>query len=152
MCYGNSHFKGNIVLRKSVITLTACAVVALLAVDSAMRHSSNFLSATLGASITTQAELRGQAQKDLDVEVKEAPWAYHVIDDTSRGADGVKLADVNGDGLMDIVTGWEEGGVTRVYLHPGPAKAKERWHCFQLRRRQCPQIRRDVAFIQQRTL
>jgi hypothetical protein len=54
-------------------------------------------------------------------------WAIHVIDDSSRGADGVKLADVNGDKLQDIVTGWEEGGLTRVYLHPGPAKAKGKW-------------------------
>jgi len=72
--------------------------------------------------------------KDLDTETKkaqpreeEAPWKCHVIDDTSRGADGAKLADVNGDGLMDITTGWEEGGVTRVYLNPGPAQAKEKW-------------------------
>jgi len=47
------------------------------------------------------------------------PWPIHVIDASSRGADGVRLADVNGDGLMDITTGWEEGGITRVYVHPG---------------------------------
>ena len=35
-----------------------------------------------------------------------------MIDASSRGADGVRLADVNGDGLMDITTGWEEGGIT----------------------------------------
>jgi hypothetical protein len=57
----------------------------------------------------------------------ETPWKYHIIDDTSRGADGVKLADVNRDGLMDITTGWEESGLTRVYLNPGPAKAKGKW-------------------------
>ena len=36
----------------------------------------------------------------------EAPWPRHTIDDSSRGADGVRLADVNGDRLPDIVTGW----------------------------------------------
>ena len=51
----------------------------------------------------------------------------HTIDDSSRGADGVRLADVNGDGLPDITTGWEQGGVIRVYLHPGYAKARSRW-------------------------
>ena len=56
-----------------------------------------------------------------------APWACHIIDNSSRGADGVKLADINGDGLMDIATGWEEDGLTRVYLNPGPAKAKQKW-------------------------
>ena len=56
-----------------------------------------------------------------------APWKRHIIDNTSRGADGVRLADVNGDSRPDIVTGWEEGGVVRVYFHPGNAKAKEPW-------------------------
>jgi len=55
------------------------------------------------------------------------PWTRHVIDDSSRGADGVRLADVNDDGMLDIATGWEEGGITRVYLNPGPAEAHEKW-------------------------
>jgi hypothetical protein len=54
-------------------------------------------------------------------------WPRHTIDDSSRGADGVKLLDFNGDGLDDIVTGWEEGAVTRLYLHPGFQTAKQRW-------------------------
>jgi hypothetical protein len=37
------------------------------------------------------------------------------------------LADVNGDGRLDIVTGWEEGGVVRAYFHPGKAKVKQPW-------------------------
>ncbi len=55
------------------------------------------------------------------------PWARHTIDDSSRGADGVRLGDVNGDGLPDIVTGWEEGGRIRVYVHPGKRAVKRRW-------------------------
>ncbi len=58
---------------------------------------------------------------------QQAPWSRHTIDNSSRGADGVRLADVNGDGLKDIVTGWEEGGQIRVYLNPGPQKASQRW-------------------------
>ena len=54
-------------------------------------------------------------------------WARHTIDDSSRGADGVRLGDVNGDGLPDIVTGWEEGGRIRVYVHPGKSAVKQRW-------------------------
>ncbi|MBN2310366.1 MAG: VCBS repeat-containing protein, partial [Candidatus Hydrogenedentes bacterium] len=46
------------------------------------------------------------------------PWARHTIDASSQGADGVRPGDVNGDGWPDLVTGWEEGGVVRVYLHP----------------------------------
>lgn len=66
----------------------------------------------------------------LSLEVISAPgaaWKRHTIDDTSRGADGVKLGDINHDGLQDIVTGWEEGGVVRVYVNPGIAKAREPW-------------------------
>ena len=58
---------------------------------------------------------------------QERPWACHVIDDSSRGADGARLADINGDGWADIATGWEEGGVTRVYINPGPARSRTKW-------------------------
>ncbi|MEM7474135.1 MAG: VCBS repeat-containing protein [Planctomycetota bacterium] len=60
------------------------------------------------------------------------PWKRHTIDPSDgasgkRGADGVRLADVNGDGLADIATGWEEGGAVAVYLNPGPAQSKNIW-------------------------
>lgn len=54
-------------------------------------------------------------------------WPRHVIDESSKGADGVRLADVDKDGLMDITTGWEEGGITRAYINPGYEKAKNTW-------------------------
>ena len=59
--------------------------------------------------------------------VSAGGWPMHMIDSSSRGADGVRLADANGDGLLDIATGWEEGGVVRVYLHPGPEHVWGRW-------------------------
>lgn len=59
--------------------------------------------------------------------VAAEPWARHTIDGSSRGADGVRIQDVNGDGHPDITTGWEEGGVIRVYLNPGPLKAAMPW-------------------------
>ncbi|MEX2565801.1 MAG: FG-GAP and VCBS repeat-containing protein [Cyclobacteriaceae bacterium] len=46
------------------------------------------------------------------------PWKMHTIDNSSLGSDGTKLADVNGNGKMDMVVGWEEGGITRLYFHP----------------------------------
>ena len=78
-----------------------------------------FFAFVLGA-VLARAEL-------TSIKVTAAPgplWKRHTIDNTSRGADGVKLGDFNRDGLPDIVTGWEEGGVVRVYANPGPEKAR----------------------------
>ena len=56
-----------------------------------------------------------------------ADWQVHSIDNEGRGADGIRFADVNGDGLLDVASGWEEAGESRVYLHPGPMKVRESW-------------------------
>ena len=63
---------------------------------------------------------------------KHRPWSRHTIDSADKaagklGADGVRLADFNGDGLLDITTGWEQGGAIAVYQNPGPTKAKSAW-------------------------
>ena len=60
-------------------------------------------------------------------------WQRHTIDSSDasqgkRGADGVRLADVNQDGYLDVATGWEEGGAVTVYINPGPDNAKSTWH------------------------
>lgn len=54
-------------------------------------------------------------------------WQVHSIDKQGRGADGVRFADVNKDGLLDITSGWEEAGESRAYLHPGPANVSRTW-------------------------
>ncbi len=61
------------------------------------------------------------------VQAQENPWIKHVIDSSLSGADGVRLADVNNDNLMDITTGWEEAGFTKVYLHPGHSMVTHIW-------------------------
>lgn len=58
---------------------------------------------------------------------QRGPWERHVIDNTSTGADGVRVADVNNDGNLDLVSGWEEGGLVRVYLHPGQEEVTRPW-------------------------
>lgn len=50
------------------------------------------------------------------------PWTRHTIDDTSRGADGVRVA---GRRPLRLVTGWEEAGIVRIYT-PGP-NVREPW-------------------------
>ncbi len=56
-----------------------------------------------------------------------AQWELHVIDNAGSGADGIKFSDVNNDGKLDIVTGWEESGVTKIYIHPGLENIKKNW-------------------------
>ncbi len=57
----------------------------------------------------------------------EGHWKRHTIDASSTGADGVRIADVNGDDLPDLVAGWEEGGLTKLYLHPGKDQVVDPW-------------------------
>ena len=59
--------------------------------------------------------------------IGQTPWKRHTIDDQFRGADGVRLADYNGDGRPDVVTGWEESGVIRLYLQPDSASLTKPW-------------------------
>src|SRR4051794_21927031 len=71
-------------------------------------------------------------------------WVRHTVDESSRGADGVRLADVNGDGLPDVATGWEEGGRVRVCLNPGPALARRPWPSVTVGRVGSPE---DAVFV-----
>ena len=63
----------------------------------------------------------------LSMAASAEPWPRHTIDNTAEGADGARLADFNGDGLLDISTPFEEGGVVRVFIHPGNEKVREPW-------------------------
>jgi len=54
-------------------------------------------------------------------------WPLHTIDDDMEGADGVDLYDIDQDGDLDAVSGWEESGVVLLHENPGPAQVKNRW-------------------------
>jgi hypothetical protein len=56
-----------------------------------------------------------------------APWVRHTIGNRYRGPDGTKLADVNGDGLLDVVTAFEGQNVTGLFLHPGFENVRDPW-------------------------
>ena len=58
---------------------------------------------------------------------ESATWRLHVISDLGDGHDGTRIADVNGDGLTDVVTGCEESGHVLVCLHPGHDKVHAKW-------------------------
>jgi hypothetical protein len=72
------------------------------------------------------------------------PWKRHVIDDASRGSDGARMMDINADGLLDVVTGWEEGGQVRVCLNPGKGKVRERWPSVMVGKVGAPE---DAVFV-----
>ena len=82
-------------------------------------------------------------------DVKQGPWPRHTIDPADKaagklGADGVRLGDFNDDGLLDITTGWEQGGAIVVYQNPGPAKAKSAWPSVTVGRVASPE---DAVFV-----
>ncbi|MDG2124380.1 MAG: VCBS repeat-containing protein [Verrucomicrobiales bacterium] len=59
-----------------------------------------------------------------------AGWVRHAIDAGGSGkvgADGVRLGDVDGDGLLDVVSGWEQSGEVRIYRNPGSEAVEAAW-------------------------
>ena len=63
----------------------------------------------------------------VQAEENSSCWKLHIINNSSRGADGIRLSDINRDGSADIATGWEEGGTVMVYINPGVEKADTLW-------------------------
>ncbi|MEW4454953.1 VCBS repeat-containing protein [Bremerella sp. JC817] len=78
------------------------------------------------------------------VPAANAQWRRHTIDNTSQGADGVRLHDINQDGLFDLCVGWEEGGIVRIYLHPGKAQVRKPWPAATISKVSSPE---DAVFL-----
>jgi hypothetical protein len=55
------------------------------------------------------------------------PWPRYTIDNDARGADGVRVADLNHDGRPDFLTAWEFTGMVRIALNPGGCGAIGDW-------------------------
>ncbi|MBL0921604.1 MAG: VCBS repeat-containing protein [Phycisphaerales bacterium] len=77
--------------------------------------------------VVTLGVLAGAGASSLAGPVLGEPWNRYEIDNTLRGADGVRVADANGDGLLDVVASWEQSGRVRVYINPGPCAARGAW-------------------------
>ncbi len=60
-------------------------------------------------------------------EAARAGWVFHVIDNRGNGADGVAVADINGDGKPDVAGNFQESGIARLYLNPGADGARNPW-------------------------
>jgi hypothetical protein len=66
------------------------------------------------------------------------PWTMHTIVQGAtgsgqfNGSDGVDLADINHDGRLDVVSGYEQGHRVSVSLYPGPAAVRNPWRTVKL--------------------
>ena len=60
-------------------------------------------------------------------QISGKPWTRHTIDNSSRGAGGVKLIDINTDGRPDVATAWKEAGAIRVYYNEGRVGVRSPW-------------------------
>jgi hypothetical protein len=60
-------------------------------------------------------------------EAARAGWVFHVIDNRGNGADGVAVADINGDGNPDVAGNFQESGIARLYLNPGAGGVRDPW-------------------------
>tara|TARA_R110001592_G_scaffold363372_2_gene686144 strand:- start:4959 stop:6266 length:1308 start_codon:yes stop_codon:yes gene_type:complete len=52
-------------------------------------------------------------------------WQKWTIDSHGNGADGVHIGDINQDGLIDVVSGWEQSGDIKLYINPGPHRVRD---------------------------
>ena len=57
----------------------------------------------------------------------DAAWTRHTIRGGVGGADGVDLADIDGDGNPEVTSGWEQSGIVTLSFHPGSARLGEPW-------------------------
>lgn len=67
------------------------------------------------------------------------PWPMHIIDQSSRGADGVRLTPTSEDGTLSIATGWEEGGDIRIVTRPSVDAVTRPWPSFSVGRVESPE-------------
>lgn len=120
-------------LPTTCLQLTSVVSTCIRLADAA---ASRLIIATLFVSTIGWAEINAADQP--------LAWKQHTIDDTSRGADGARPLDVNGDGRLDFATAWEEGGVIRAYLQPARKLVRDVWPSVTVGKVKSPE---DAVFV-----
>ena len=59
--------------------------------------------------------------------VKGTAWKRHTVSNDFFGAESVHQSDMDGDGLIDFVVGWEQTGVATMHLNPGTESVTAEW-------------------------
>jgi hypothetical protein len=93
------------------------------------------LSIVLFIALIAIYELSSQSAQAVELEAERtsetislgSSWKLHVISSRNGGPDGVRLADVNDDGWMDVVTAFENSGDILIALHPGIERLNRPW-------------------------
>lgn len=86
----------------------------------------------------------GKKLKADESELHSAVWRMHTVDRQSKGADGVRLGDVDKDGELDVVTGWEEGGRIRICFQPKLTQIHNQWPAIVVGKVKSPE---DAVFV-----
>lgn len=86
---------------------------------------------TLLALISTVSDVALAAEAWREHVSKPGPsgWRCNVIqpDPNDHGPDGFNCHDWDGDGDLDVLVNFEEGGYSRLYFNPGKDKIRELW-------------------------
>lgn len=101
-----------------------------------VKFAVEFLACTLTLLATCNADERtSHPEPEL--------WKLRTVDQSSKGADGVRLGDVDKDGRLDIGTGWEEGGQIRIAFQPVASKVRRLWTSIKVGSNKSPE---DAVF------
>jgi hypothetical protein len=87
----------------------------------------NAATAILVSALTLMPMIEVKSAGVIDL---DTPWVRHTIAAGSAmlsGSDGVHLADINGDGRFDAVSGHEQSNRVSVSLHPGFGAVESPW-------------------------